>query len=59
MIKTGFEMVFFGFHCAAGKVAHPADQQSGGFPLRMGIDGGDSIRIAIAETVFESDPVQH
>jgi hypothetical protein len=56
MIVTGFEIVSFGLDSAAGQDAHAANQQPGGFPLGMGIDGDESIRIVLKE--FACDPIQ-
>ena len=59
VIVTGFKIIPFVFHRAAGQGAHAANQQSGGFPLGMGIDGYDSIRIAIEKSVFDPIQFQH
>jgi hypothetical protein len=56
MVMVGFEMVPLGLHGFAGQATHPADQQPSGFPLGMGINGNDSIRIAMGKSVC--DPIQ-
>ena len=53
MIVTGFKTVPFVFHCDAGQGAHAANQQPGGFPLGMRIDGNDSFRIPAGEAIFD------
>ena len=59
MVVTGFEVIPFGFNRAAGQAANTTDQQPGGFPLGVGIDGDDEIRVAVEESVFGPIQFQH
>ena len=59
MIITGFKIVPFFFHCVAGKGAQAANQQPGGFPLGMRIDGNDSFRIPAGEAILDLIQFQH